>query len=73
MPAVAFLFGKIERDGLDDDEARTMVANLVSGDPNSHRRRWEITRDWIEALLGERIEVIPETFITRRRPGSLRR
>ena len=73
MPAVALLFGKIERDGLDDDEARAMVANLVSSDPMSHRRRWEVTRDWIEALLGERIEVIPETFITRRRPGNLRR
>lgn len=69
MPAMSLLLHKIEHDDLNDAEAVEIISSFIVGSTIPVQRRWEIVRDWLTVFLGDRFESVPDTFITRRRPG----
>lgn len=72
MPAVERLLDLVEENGLDDVSAIQLVSELVGQSTLSAERQWEIIRDWFDMFLADRLEIVPETFFTRRRPGVRR-
>ena len=69
MPAMDVLLHEIEKDDLSDANGTRIVSDLAGGGAIPPQRQWEIVRDWLTEFLGDRLEIAPETFITRRRPG----
>ena len=69
-PAIAFLIERIEVDELNDYDAMDRIAALPTNDTLPLHRRWEVVREWLTTFYGDRIEIVPDSFVTRRRPGT---
>lgn len=69
-PAVAFLLEKIEKDELNDHEAMDRIAALPINGALPIHRQWEVVREWLTTFHGDRIEIVADSFVTRRRPGT---
>lgn len=72
-PAMRILTDRIERDDLTDGEAMDLIEGLAVEGTLSTHRRWEVIREWLTTFHGDRIEIVPESFVTRRRPGVRQR
>lgn len=71
MPAVHRLLERVEAD-LTDEEAESIIASVALSNGMAADQQWLVVREWIAHLLADRIEVAPQSFVTRRRPGSAR-
>lgn len=69
MPAIARLLAEVDRDLVDDDAVR-IIAELPLADRMPPDQQWLVVREWITRFMADRIEVAPQSFVTRRRPGS---
>lgn len=71
MPAIGRLLALVESD-LPDDEAMALVAETPMSDGMPPDQQWLVIREWMAHFLSDRIEVAPQSFVTRRRPGGAR-
>lgn len=71
MPAIERLLSLVEGDLVDED-AVAMVASTPMNDGMPPDQQWLVVREWMAHLLSDRIEVAPQSFVTRRRPGGAR-
>lgn len=73
MPAFAKLLFKIEDDDLSDAEGAALIKEMTIGGSMSPELQWQVVREWLTVFLQDRLEIVPETFVTRRKPGVRRR
>ena len=71
MPAIQRLLSLVEGD-LTDEDAVKLVAATPMSDGMPADKQWLVIREWMSELLSDRIEVAPQSFVTRRRPGASR-
>lgn len=71
MPAIVRLLSLVDRD-LTDEDATALIAALPLTGPMPPDQQWLVAREWMASLLSERIEVAPQSFVTRRRPPGSR-
>ena len=73
MPAFAKLLIKIEDDDLSDAEGAALINEMTIGGSMPPELQWQVVREWLTMFLQDRLEIVPETFVTRRKPGVRRR
>lgn len=71
MPAIVRLLSLVDRD-LTDEDATALIAAIPLTGPMPPDQQWLVAREWMASLLSERIEVAPQSFVTRRRPTGSR-
>jgi hypothetical protein len=71
MPAVSRLLSEAKND-LSDSVAVQLIETLVEHADMSATARWQVVRDWLTYFLRETVEIAPQTFVTRLRPGANR-
>lgn len=71
MPAIGQLLAKVDSD-LTDDDAEALIASTPIPNGMPPDQQWLVVREWIAHLLSDRIEIAPQRFVTRRRPGGAR-
>lgn len=69
MPAIQHILTLISRD-VSDEEGETIVASLPHDLDMPPAAIWEVIRNWIIEFLSSQYEVVPQSFITRLRPGA---
>lgn len=69
MPAIQNILTLISRD-VSDEEGAAIVASLPHDLDMPPEAIWEIIRNWILEFLPNQYEVVPQSFITRLRPGA---
>lgn len=71
MPAMGAILQAAENDLTDEEAIRILEAQGLQSDM-SFDVQWRTTRDWMTYFLAADFEIAPQTFVTRRRPGSTR-
>jgi hypothetical protein len=71
MPSIGRLLSLVDRD-LTDADAEELIAATPIPNGMAADQQWLVVREWIAHLLSDRIEVAPQSFVTRRRPGGPR-
>ncbi|MGN8171685.1 phospholipase D family protein [Agrobacterium sp. 22117] len=72
MPAVATLLKATEGD-LSDAAAIELIETLSPGSELSAAIGWRIVREWLTTFMGDLYEIAPQSFITRPKPGAVRK
>ncbi|SFJ38467.1 PLD-like domain-containing protein [Methylobacterium brachiatum] len=71
MPAIERLLTLVDEDLVDED-AVAEVASTPMNDGMPPDQQWLVVREWMAHLLSDRVEIVPQSFVTRRRPGGTR-
>jgi hypothetical protein len=71
MPAIVKVLEAAEGD-LTDTSAADLIQAIAGPSDLSASVQWQIVREWMTYFLRERYEIAPQSFVTRRRPGTRR-
>ena len=71
MPAVAGILDAVEGD-LGDEEAMEMIAAMPGPRAMPANAQWVVVRDWMTHFLADTLEIAPKTYVTRRKPRTMR-
>lgn len=71
MPAIRTILSAAARD-LSDEEGIAIISSLHRSLQMNPEDRWKIVREWIVHFLPHWYEIVPQSFITRLRPGARR-
>lgn len=71
MPVVATILNAVDGD-LGDDEAIAMIAVLPGPTAMPAEAQWVVVRDWMTHFLADTLEIAPKTYVTRRKPRTMR-